>query len=89
MSTLERELIEKIKHMDEPHRKRVLEFIREMDSLAAKKSYSADELLKLPYEERNRLVAEALARTADEDVEFFEAYSEADFDDDNRSSVHV
>jgi len=38
-------------------------------------------LMKLPIEERNRLAQEALARSLDEDVELFEAYSEADFDD--------
>lgn len=83
MSALEQELIEKIKHLDEVHQKQVLEFIQLIDDPTIQKSYSVSELLKLPYEERNRLVAEALARSADEDVELFEAYGEADFDDDN------
>jgi hypothetical protein len=83
MTTLEHELIDKIKHMDTAHQQRLLQFIQEMDIASEQKAYSVSELLKLPYEERNRLAAEALAHTADEDVEVFEAFGEADFDDDS------
>ena len=47
-----------------------------------KKPYpSARDLLRLPLEERNRIVAEMFEQSADEDFEIFEANGEADFDD--------
>ncbi|MBK9750789.1 MAG: ImmA/IrrE family metallo-endopeptidase [Chloroflexi bacterium] len=42
---------------------------------------SARDLLKLPLEERNKLVAEMLSKSADEDIEIFEANGNDDFDD--------
>jgi hypothetical protein len=42
------------------------------------KRYSACELMKLPLEERNRLVITAFELSVDEDFEIFEAYSEED-----------
>lgn len=81
MSTLEHELIERISRLDEEKQRKVLEFVRKIEELSEKRTYSVDELMKLPIEERNRLVIEALDRSADEDFEIFEAYSEEDFDD--------
>jgi|GEM_PF-4334104 len=46
-----------------------------------KRFYTAEELIKMPLEERNRHVAEALELAKDEDFEIFEAYSEEDLDD--------
>lgn len=45
------------------------------------KPFSARELMKLPYQERNRVLLEAINLAADEDFEIFEAYSQEDFDD--------
>lgn len=50
-------------------------------SQAPKTRLSARDLLKLPAEERQRLVLEALHHSITEDVEVFEAFSEEDFDD--------
>jgi hypothetical protein len=81
MTTLERELIEKISHMDEEKQRKVLEFVRSIEEPPPQKTYSARELMKLPYEERNRLAKLALESSLDEDFEVFEALDEADFDD--------
>jgi hypothetical protein len=84
MSAVEQEIIEKVRRLDEEAQKRVLTFIEELeisDETPPHKFYTAPELLQLPEEERNRLVAEAFERAADEDFEIFEAYSEENFDD--------
>jgi hypothetical protein len=57
------------------------DFVRTIEALPQAKTYTARELLKLPLEERNRIVKALLERTLDDDVELFEANSEADFDD--------
>jgi hypothetical protein len=44
-------------------------------------SYTSQELLMVPVDERNRLVAAAFEAAKDEDFEIFDAYSEEDFDD--------
>ncbi len=83
MSAVEQEIMEKIRKLDEETQKRVLTFIEELEiseEIPPQKFYTALELLQLPEEERNRLVAEAFERAADEDFEIFEAYSEEDFD---------
>lgn len=79
MSALKRELIESIDRLDADKQRRVLEFVRSIENPPAEQSYSATELMKLPVEERNRLVA-ALERSLSEDVELFEALDKADFD---------
>ncbi len=81
MTTIERELIEKITHLDEEKQRRVLEFVQSIETAPQQIHYSARELMKLPREERNRLVKLALQRSWDQDVELFEALDEADFDD--------
>ena len=86
MSALEDELIEKIRRMDLKQQQRVLEFVETIENpkqptSTQQKYYSARELMKLPLEERNRLVSEALQSSWDEDFEIFEAYDEDDFDD--------
>ena len=49
-----------------------------MEGFFPEKRYSARELMKLPFEERNNLVMAALELAVDEDFEVFEAYSEED-----------
>lgn len=77
MAAIEQEILDKLARMNEAQKQRVLEFVRDIETLP-QKTYSAEELLKLPLEERERLVAESLALAADEDFEIFEAYSEED-----------
>lgn len=57
--------------------------MNEIEEVQQEKHYTARELMKLPREERNRLVIEALERTVDEDIELLEAFDEADFDDED------
>jgi hypothetical protein len=80
MSTLEHELVEKISHLSADQQRKVLEFVRGLEAKPVR-SYSARELMKFPPEERERLVKEAIERSANVDFEIFEAYSEEDFDD--------
>jgi len=44
-------------------------------------TYSARDLMKLPLEQRERIIAEAFACAAEEDFEIFEAYSEENLDE--------
>jgi hypothetical protein len=79
MSAIEHELIERISHLDADKQRLVLAFVRDLESDTP--TYSARELMKLPFEERNRILLEQLQQAEDEDFEIFEAYSEEDFDE--------
>jgi hypothetical protein len=79
--SIEQEITTRVQQLSEEHKQQVLEFVQRIESPVQKKTYSARELLRLPSEERNRLIIDALERSADEDFEIFEAYSEDDFDD--------
>ncbi|MBC7869563.1 MAG: hypothetical protein H7Y09_01885 [Chitinophagaceae bacterium] len=83
MSSIKHELLESINRLDDDKQKQVLEFVRSIEKPAAtaSKTYSRRELMQLPLAERNRIVAAELARSLDDDVELFEAFGEADFDD--------
>lgn len=85
MSFLADELVDIITRMDEHKQRRLLEFaqhlMEETDQTSVKRSYTARELWAMPYEERNRLAMEALARADDDEVEFLETLDELDFDD--------
>jgi len=81
MSALEQELIERISRLDQEKQQKVLEFVQSIEDTPDEQTYSIYELMKLPVEERERLVIESLGRSANEDFEIFEAYSEEDFDD--------
>jgi len=74
MSAVEQELIQKISHLSDDQQRRVLEFVQSIEKLPQETTYTALELIKLPYEERNRLVIAALESSADEDFEIFEAH---------------
>lgn len=81
MTTLEQEILSKVNQLDEYQQRRVLDFISALVIPSPKSYYTAQELLLLPAEERERLMAESFAAAADEDFEIFEANSEDDFDD--------
>ena len=82
MTTLEQELIKKIHQLDEDKQRRILEIVEEMENVKpAERIYTAQELMRLPFEERNRIAKAALERSLNDDVELFEAFGEADFND--------
>jgi hypothetical protein len=84
MDTLERELIDKIRQLDEDEQRRVLTFVNTLKT-PEPKQYSARELMKLPPDERNRLMAMAFQAAENEVFETFEAYSEETIDADDYS----
>jgi hypothetical protein len=73
MSAIERELIEKINNLSAEQQRKVLEFVNQFEPV---QQLSARELMKLPAEERKRLVQAAFTLADDEDFEIFEAYRE-------------
>lgn len=82
MSALEHEILVHLQRLSEPQKQQVLEFVRSIDPPPSPaRTYSARELMKLPYEERHRILLEQLALSANEDFEIFEAYSEEPFED--------
>jgi hypothetical protein len=74
MIPIQDELLNLFEQMDEHQRHQLLDVARQIVQPA--RHYTALELMTLPIEERDRLVAEAMAQAADEDFEIFEAYSE-------------
>lgn len=80
MAAIEQEILEKLAHLDDAQKKRVLEFVQSIGENRPK-SYTARELLKLPEAERQRIIAESFRVAVDEDFEIFEAYSEEEIDD--------
>ena len=61
MTTLEQELIEKISHLDEDKQRRILEFVETIEKVnPVERTYTAQELMRLPLEERNRVAKAAL-----------------------------
>jgi hypothetical protein len=75
MSTIEQQIIERIHRLSSDDQKKVLEFMDRLHQETPKR-YSPRELMRLPAEERDRLVAEAFDRAATMDFETFEAYTE-------------
>lgn len=74
---VEQQIIEKVRALNDEEKQIVLQFVT---GLQRKRRLTAREMMKLPIEERTRLLAESAA-AANEDFEIFEAYSEEDFDD--------
>ncbi len=80
MSTLEQEIVDQLHQLNADEQHKVLAFIETLKEPPAV-DYSLAALMKLPVEERERRVIEALASSANEDFEIFEAYDDEDFDD--------
>ena len=76
MTTLEQELMEKISRLDDDKKRLILEYVETI----APKSYTLDELSAMSPEDRRKAVASSFA-AADDEVELFEAFGEADFYD--------
>ncbi len=72
MNTIEREIVDKLHRLSDDKQQKVLEFI---DSIEEKspRTLSARELMKLPADERDRLVAQAFELAVNEDFETFSA----------------
>ena len=72
MSAIEQEIIKHLHQLGSDDQKKVLDFIERLHQQEAKR-YSPRELMKLPAEERDRIVGEAFNRAATMDFESFEA----------------
>jgi hypothetical protein len=75
--SVEQQIMEQLRNLDDAQKRRVLNYVH---TLQPAPSLSARDLLHLPPDERDRLVAAAFEAAADEDFEVFEAYSEDDLD---------
>lgn len=78
MSTLEQQILQRVRRLASENQRRVLDFLEQLEH---KRPLSARELMRLPVEERRRRVQAAIAAASDEDFETFEAYSEEGFHD--------
>jgi hypothetical protein len=78
MSTLEQEILERIRKLDSRSQQRVLDFVAQLEN---ERPLSARELMKLPPKERAAYVKAAIESSAHEDFETFEAYSEEPIDE--------
>ena len=67
--TIEQQIIDHVRKLDDAQKQRVLEFVKH--TLQQKLTCSARELMRLPFEERERLVAAAFEAAANEDFETF------------------
>lgn len=70
-ASIERELIQKFREMDEARQQLVLQFVTH--AAQEQPAYSASELLLLPPQARDPLIAAAFDAAANEDFELFEA----------------
>jgi hypothetical protein len=75
---VEQQIMERLKNLDDAQKRRVLDFVHTLQPTPS--AYTARELLLLPSDERDKLVAAAFEAADDEDFEVFEAYSEGDLD---------
>ena len=80
MSTIEREIIERLQQLQTDKQQQVLEFIERLQ-FEQSHHYSPLDLLALPEEDQNRIIAESFRLAENEDFETFEAYSEESIDD--------
>ncbi len=79
MNAIDQQILEKVSRLEPAQKQRVLAFVEQI--AAHKQHYTARELMRLPFEERNAILQGQLAQAADEDFEMFEAYSEENLDD--------
>lgn len=63
---LEQEIMTRLSKLDEGQQRRVLEFITTLETPEPRFYYTAQELLRLPADERERMVAEAFGVAVDE-----------------------
>jgi hypothetical protein len=70
-TSLEQQIIEKLHELADEQKLRVLEFVTRM--LRQPPSYSARDLLRLPPDVRERLVAQSFEAAAQEDFELLDA----------------
>lgn len=77
-ASIEQQIIARLSRLDETQKRMVLDFMNH--TLDEPQTFTAEEIIGLPGDERARLVAEAFAAAADEDFETFEAYTEEEPD---------
>jgi len=73
MTTLEREILQRIRQLAADRQQRVLDFVVQLEN---ERPLSAVEIMRLPKEQRERIVAAAITASAHVEFETFEAYSE-------------
>jgi hypothetical protein len=78
MSTLEQEILQRIRKLDAEKQQRVLDFVEQLEN---ERPLTLQELRKLPPKERQAYVKAAIESSAHEDFETFEAYSEEPIDE--------
>jgi hypothetical protein len=81
MSMIEQEIIVRVHQLTDEQKQEVLDYLRQINDTGQRVRLSARDLLKLPPDERQRIIEASLALAVDEDFETFEAYSEEDLDD--------
>lgn len=81
MSVIDHEIMTRVQQLSEEQKQGVLDYLRNLETAELGVRLSARELIKLPLEERQRIVAASFALASDEDFEIFEAYSEEDPND--------
>ncbi len=81
MSVIDQEIITRVQQLNEEQKRDVLDYLRHMQVTEQGAHLSARELMMLPSDERQRIIAASFALAANEDFETFEAYSEEDVDD--------
>jgi len=79
MNSVEEQILEKVSRLEPAQKQRVLAFVEQI--AAQKQHYTARELMRLPYEERNAILQAQLTQATEENFEIFEAYSEENLDD--------
>ncbi len=81
------EILQQVKHLNTQERRALVEQVLEMNADAETSSptdhhLTVYDLMAMPADERERVVARAFAKASDEVFETFEAYDEIDFNDD-------
>lgn len=80
MTTLQAQILEKISKLDTQQQEQILVFVEKIALL--NQTYTASELMQLPFEKRDAILRAQLILAAHEDFETFEAYSEENLNDD-------
>lgn len=75
LNTVEQAIIDRLHEFHTEAQRRVLEFIEQLKA-QPRTHYSAIELMRLPAEERDRIVAEVFRLAENKDFKISEAYSE-------------
>ncbi|MBC8100270.1 MAG: hypothetical protein H7Y11_12560 [Armatimonadetes bacterium] len=78
MESVEQMILDEVRKLSADQQTQILALLHQMQARRAVPL--ALQLMQMPFEQRNQLVMTALARTAHEDIELFEAYEILDDD---------